>query len=81
MWFDPAEVTQALNLWIDTRQRLKDDGKCCFREHTDLSGKCLPDDFVCESELKWRRYVRLRDNNPEFPWIIVNCLGPWTYKR
>jgi len=81
MTHDPWEVSQALKSWIETRERLKDDGKCCARMHKDLNGRPMPDDFVCESEIKWRRYVRLRDNNPQFPWEVQNYLGHWTYKH
>lgn len=27
-----------------------------------------PDHMVCEREMAWRRYVRLRDGNPDFPF-------------
>jgi len=81
MPIEPWEVTEALNKWMETRERLKDGGRCCFREHEDLSGGPIQDEFVCESELKWRRYVRLRDKNPRFPWEVQNFLGHWTYRH
>ncbi len=36
---------------------------CCFKDHT---GK--PDEEVCAREKSWREYVRIRDENPQFPF-------------
>lgn len=60
---------QAMKIW----QKLlhEDDEACCMNSHEYLINKQAtpkPDDLVCERELAWRTYVRLRDNNPLFPF-------------
>lgn len=45
---------------------------CCasaheyFDKHSKLVPK--PDHMVCDRELAWRQYVRIRDNDPNFPF-------------
>ena len=49
-----------------------DDEACCMNSHEYFITKSevapKPDDLVCERELAWRTYVRLRDRNPLFPF-------------
>lgn len=42
---------------------------CCPNEHVFLE-RPRPDHQVCEREAAWRKYVRLRDCNPEYPMNI-----------
>lgn len=48
---------------------------CCARSHhyMDELGRWLPkaDDQVCPREKAWREYVRLRDENPDYPFNTV----------
>lgn len=61
---------QAMKIW----QKLlhEDDEVCCTNSHEYFVQKNQvapkPDDMVCERELAWRTYVRIRDNNPNFPF-------------
>jgi hypothetical protein len=43
-------------------------GNCCNGAHTYGNLRPKPDEHVCERENAWRRYVRLRDGDPEFPF-------------
>lgn len=75
-------VTRALRLWeslqptttIKVNKFYEDvPGPCCRGSHEYYNSQksqimFKPDHMVCEREKAWRRYVRLRDNNPDFPF-------------
>jgi hypothetical protein len=58
------------------RKLQPEDGEaCCNLDHwrgKEVRGEfivgSLQDDLVCERERAWRKYVRLRDGNPFFPF-------------
>lgn len=61
------------------------DSVCCDRAHTkeasstayrvSIETKWKADHQVCGRERAWREYVRIRDNNPEFPYRVTSYLG------
>lgn len=61
---------QAMKIW--QKLLFEDEEACCNKAHEYYTNKNevvpKPDDMVCERELAWRTYVRLRDNNPHFPF-------------
>jgi len=63
---------QAMRIW----QKLLsiDDEACCKNSHEYYIDKNKaapkPDPLVCERELAWRNYVRIRDKNPDFPFNL-----------
>jgi len=65
-----TEVTEALNTWQRT------DPRTCKDAHLRRNGVGFffwkKDDEVCERELAWRKYVRLRDEKPDWPEIDAN---------
>jgi len=52
------------------RPELRNSIGCCSGRHFDsaIGWHPLPNERVCLREQKWRRYVRLRDNDPKFPF-------------
>jgi hypothetical protein len=67
-------LQQAIKQW---QEQLDDwDSTCCNNSHDYLSDFGLlvakPDDKVCSRELAWRQYVRIRDDNPNFPFNKEN---------
>ena len=45
-------------------------GSCCAPGHFDKRGDRWmhrKDEYVCPRELAWRKYVRVRDNDPTWP--------------
>lgn len=82
-------VTQALRLWeglqpstIIRVNKFYDEvpGPCCKASHEYYNSQksqitFKPDHMVCDRERAWRRYVRLRDNNPEFPFNNTFAFG------
>jgi len=60
----------ALKEWHASARLLDNLGRCCFRRHAPNWGRGYhPDNEVCARENAWRNYVRLRDNNPLFPFV------------
>lgn len=48
-----------------------DGGACCIYSHFSENGhdkRPKPDDLVCRREQAWRKYVRLRDGDPMWPF-------------
>jgi hypothetical protein len=82
-------LTQALRLWerlkpidITRVNKFYEDvpGSCCKASHEYYNSQkrqitFKPDHLVCEREKAWRRYVRLRDNNPDFPFSNQFAFG------
>lgn len=69
---------QAMRIW----QNLSGDYEvsCCKGSHEYYSNSksqivFKPDHLVCDRERAWRRYVRLRDNNPDFPFNNTFIFG------
>jgi hypothetical protein len=63
-------LQEAIKQW---QNQLDDwDDTCCNSSHDYLSDIGLlyskPDSQVCKRELAWRQYVRIRDDNPHFPF-------------
>lgn len=67
-------VTQALKEWEASQSDLSPCSEaCCFEPHFDrYTGRALPDVMVCRRERLWRRYVRIRDSNPDFPYKEIS---------
>lgn len=75
-------VSEALKIWqslqptetvIINKYYADIPGPCCKGSHEYYSTHksqimFKPDHMVCDREKAWRRYVRLRDNNPDFPF-------------
>lgn len=75
-------VQQAMRLWQSLQpttiikvEKFYEDapGTCCKASHEYYNAQksqimFKPDHLVCDRERAWRRYVRLRDNNPNFPF-------------
>lgn len=63
-------VKEAMRIWQSLITF--DDESCCNSSHEyyDKNSKLSPkqDHLVCDREMAWRRYVRLRDNDPHFPF-------------
>lgn len=51
---------------------VKEDGDCCGNDHFWLDNYGIwrfhKDEQVCVKELAWRKYVRLRDRNENYPF-------------
>lgn len=67
-------VQEAYFMW---RRHLEGKGYiCCSKSHCYFDDRdgFVPkaDEDVCERERAWRIYVRLRDNNPNFPFGEFN---------
>jgi hypothetical protein len=72
-------VCEAMECWQSLLTYEFDDEVCCHQSHEYYNSdkkmivpKC--DERVCERERAWRNYVRVRDNDPNFPfnkeWLI-----------
>lgn len=49
---------------------------CCFGSHfIGDDSTPLPDNMVCDRELAWRQYVRVRDNDPNFTGFRETLVG------
>lgn len=85
-------TTQALKIWerLQPRATIKVNkfyedipGPCCKGSHEYYNTQknqvvYKPDHMVCDREMAWRRYVRLRDNNPDFPFNTNFAYGEST---
>ena len=64
------KLTEAFKVW--TRLQPEEGTSCCAYHHSVInqhgSVTHLPDHKVCEREQAWRVYVRIRDNNPYYPF-------------
>jgi len=82
-------TVQALKLWENLRPTtiMKVNGTyedvpgpCCKGAHEYYNNEksqiiFKPDHLVCDRERAWRRYVRIRDNNPDFPFNNTFAFG------
>lgn len=63
-------LKEAIEQWQNQIDDRRDN--CCNHSHfiTDEIGSLIPkpDNEVCRREQAWRVYVRIRDNNPTFPF-------------
>lgn len=72
-----TKLKSAYENWRN-QQPLLEYGNCCNRKHNDYDNSPKHDDNVCDRELAWRVYVRIRDNNPGFPFVhSVTTSGLW----
>lgn len=67
-----SDLQIAYETWVGFRP--KGDKACCRHGHFSMvsryaAGEPKPDEWVCDRELAWRRYVRLRDDNPDWPFL------------
>lgn len=67
-----TRVGYAMRKWQNTITF--EDEACCANSHEFYNSALKvipkPDEFVCERERAWREYVRIRDNNPRFPFDV-----------
>lgn len=82
-------ASQALRIWQSLRPtevikvgKFYEDvpGPCCKASHEYFNSQknsisFKPDHMVCDRERAWRRYVRIRDNNPDFPFNNTFAFG------
>jgi len=70
-------TAEAMKYWQSLR--LYSNESCCTSSHEYYNREKnllvpKPDGSVCDRELAWRQYVRIRDNDPNFPfnkqWLI-----------
>lgn len=63
-------VKDAMREW--QRHITFENESCCngSHEYFDHKNKVIPkpDNMVCDRELSWRKYVRVRDKDPHFPF-------------
>lgn len=64
-------IQEALKQWERTQPQ--NGGSCCAAGHFNNDGSTKiwtprQDENVCVRELTWRKYVRLRDGNPNYPF-------------
>jgi len=63
-------LKEAIEQWQNQIDHYRDN--CCNQSHfnNDEIGNLTPkpDSEVCKREQAWRTYVRIRDNNPTFPF-------------
>jgi hypothetical protein len=65
-----GKIKEALLLWMKAMPQSGEN--CCVGGHFYLSGftwEPKPDEKICEREYRWRQYVRLRDENPSWPFF------------
>jgi hypothetical protein len=63
-----SRISNAYDMW---QRHAPLNNQCCTSQHVTTFTNCWkPDDQVCDRELAWRRYVRLRDGDPLFPQDI-----------
>lgn len=71
-------TAEAMRVWQSHRTHEIDNENCCIysHEYIDKNNRLVPkaDHLVCEREIAWRTYVRIRDNNPNFPFTNRNWL-------
>lgn len=53
-----TDKTGALKTFVE---RARFGGNCCAENHFSPDKGPLPDNMVCQRELAWRKYVRIRD--------------------
>lgn len=72
-------AAQAMQAWQSLRSYEVENENCCIyaHEYIDKNNRAVPkaDHAVCERELAWRTYVRIRDCNPSFPFTNKNWLS------
>ena len=67
-----SRVAEAFNEWAKLKPENKFES-CCAVGHYYYDESFIeaprPDEKVCAREKAWRNYVRLRDNNPSWPFL------------
>lgn len=65
-----TDLQRAYEDWVD--QAPEKGGSCCSRPHFGVGrsmGEAKADDSVCSREYTWRKYVRIRDENSNWPFL------------
>lgn len=66
-----GKLKDAYDKWAKSKA-IGSGGVCCAAGHYIYNYGSFdhkPDESVCERERAWREYVRLRDQNPNWPFV------------
>jgi hypothetical protein len=71
---DPPPTLDVMTAYLNWQNAMPLPGESCCKIDHFIDGVALPDNKVCQRERLWRRYVRLRDSDPNWmPGLLPPC--------